>query len=108
MDFTQSLFLIFRERLDEFGRRYLQAELIRAPLSKLRITQRSQPLALNFPLHVAHTIEVHLPPNFALQDEAETIKDEAIKLDYKANFAKNILTLDYRFKTRSEILLFGG
>ena len=78
---------------------YLQAEMIRTELSKPKITQRSQPLALYYPLHVAHTIEVHLPPNFSLRSDSETITDEAIKLDYSANFSKNILTLDYRLKT---------
>ena len=80
-------------------RQVVYAELIRSYLKKPTITQRSQPLSLYFPLHVAHTIEVHLPPNFAWGNESEMIKDEAIKLDYHANFNKNILTLDYRLKT---------
>ena len=63
------------------------AEKIWMELQKPRVSQRTMPLAISYPLSIRETIVVDLGPGYSLPLTSEVFADDALKFDYR--YTKN-------------------
>jgi hypothetical protein len=63
--------------------------------------QRTLPLGLPFPLHVAHRIDVDLPFNLPFTPDAQTVRSSALDFHFRSNLDGRKLTYSYDLSTRA-------
>ncbi len=68
-------------------------------LGKPGVSKRSMPLAMSYPARVSQTIEAHLPEPFAIERDARTIENEAMRFRYEYGSNGNTITLSYQLRT---------
>jgi len=66
---------------------------------KPRTVQRTMPLGIQYPLHIAHTIEVKLPKDWSLRSTNALIETAAIRFRYSRSFTNHVLRLNYEYDT---------
>ena len=81
-------------------RRELRAWAVGKYLGKPRVTRRTMPLALPYPLSVRQITRVDLPERWRITDESQAVEDEAVRYRYAVRLeGGRALTLDRRLET---------
>jgi hypothetical protein len=75
------------------------AEKIWMELQKPRVSQRTMPLAVSYPLSIRETILVDLGPGYSLPLTTEVFADDALRFDYRYTKNENQLRVDYSLQT---------
>jgi transglutaminase-like putative cysteine protease len=102
---TNTIVITERYRLPDFWRdpaRHFIADQIHQEVDKPRISRRSMPLAVSHPVNIAQTIEIHVPAGFGADTGSGTIENEALRFEYRHEFRRRLIRLDYRFQTRRD------
>jgi len=73
--------------------------MIAAELGKPRVSQRTMPLSVNYPVSISHTIQIELGTKLDVVPEVGSIADDALRFDYNLTQNGNIVTLRYQLKT---------
>jgi transglutaminase-like putative cysteine protease len=81
------------------GEREIFADRIENELDEPRISRRTMPLAVSFPVHVAQHIEVRLGRDPGVGEDSGTIEGGALRFDYKYAVDGGALVLDYTLRT---------
>lgn len=90
-----------RYRIPQFWQsnvRDFAAHRINQKLARPNISRRTMPLAIDYPANLSQSIEVHLPERLAIQKESETIADDWVRFEFKADTIGNTVKLDYHYQ----------
>jgi transglutaminase-like putative cysteine protease len=76
---------------------YLHADTITDELKTSDTAARTMPLAVDFPSHLASTINILLPTSWHVTEGVETVEVPAFHYDSRTRYSANKVTLDYRY-----------
>jgi transglutaminase-like putative cysteine protease len=77
----------------------ITASRIADQIKKPRVSRRSMPLSISFPVHVRQTVEVEMPDEPDLSSESKTIKNDFVNFEYSSRRIGRRLVLEYSFKS---------
>ena len=89
-----------RYRIPNFwtnGSRVFGSDRINAEVASPGVSRRSQPLAVNFPVSIAHIIEIRMPERMFIPKDSESISDEAVSFRYNASQTGKTVKLEYYY-----------
>lgn len=75
------------------------ADRIYSELSKPEVSQRTSPLYVPYPLHIAQSVEINFPGAPAFAPRSASVSNDAMTLDYKHTRTGNQLKLEYTLRT---------
>lgn len=78
------------------------ADRIYAELQKPRVSQRSTPLEVRYPLTITQTILINLGPGFDFPIDSDVLVDGAIRFEYSYSKTGNQLSMYFSLKTFAE------
>ena len=81
------------------GRHRFLAEKIWMELQKPRVSQRTMPLGVSYPLSIRESIVVDLGPGYSLAMTSDVFADDALKFEYRYSQNGNQLRVDYSLQT---------
>ncbi|WP_462156972.1 DUF3857 domain-containing transglutaminase family protein [Pseudoalteromonas sp. GB56] len=82
---------------------YFYADDIRDAVYKPDVTNRISPMSLRHPFNVDYTIEVELNDrNWHFNNEESQIDNDFFTLDYSVHFAEKLLTLNYKYRSKTD------
>jgi transglutaminase-like putative cysteine protease len=81
------------------GARRIVADRIEEELDTPRISRRTMPLAVSFPVHVAQRIEVRLGRDPGVDEDTSTTSDGVTQFSYKCTVDGSALVLEYTLRT---------
>jgi hypothetical protein len=102
---TNRLVITERYRIPTFwkdGAREIIAERIEEELDTPRISRRTMPLAVSFPVHVAQHIEVRLGRDPGVFDREGVVDDGITRFSYKVGSDGSALVADFTLRTLSD------
>jgi transglutaminase-like putative cysteine protease len=102
---TNTVLIRERYRTPKFwddGARMILADRIESELDAPRISRRSAPLAVSYPVDVAQRIEVRLGRDPGVEDDSGTIEDGVTRFDFKRTVEADVLVLEYRLRTLAD------
>jgi transglutaminase-like putative cysteine protease len=77
----------------------ITANRIADQIKKPRVSRRSMPLLVPFPVHVRQTVEVEMPDEPNVSSESKTIKNDFVHFEYSSRRIGKRLVLEYSFKS---------
>ena len=100
---TNTIVVTEKYRIPDFwkdGSRVFVADRISTEVAKPGISRRSQPLAVRFPVSLAHTIEVQMPDGAGgIPKDSETFSDEAINFHFAGSQVGKTVKLEYSYRS---------
>jgi len=78
------------------------ADRIYAELRKPRVSQRSAPLEVQYPLSIQQTILIDLGPGYDFPVGSDVLSDDALRFDYSYSKSGNQLSMYFSLKTFSD------
>jgi Zn-dependent protease len=81
---------------------YVHPEIVTDELKAPEMPERSTPLALEYPDHVASQIVLRLPKKWNVTRDAVNIETRFFRYDSKLKYSDDEITLDYDFRTLTD------
>ncbi len=96
--------IVVKERylIDGFwkdSRHNFLADKIYVETGKPKVTQRTMPMRIRYPVSINHTIEIDLSERFDIAPDRGTISNNVVRFDYDISSRGSKIRLDYSFKT---------
>jgi hypothetical protein len=99
--------IVVREKylIDGFwkdGKHRFIAERVGSEINKPRVSQRSMPLNISYPLSITQRTLINLSESYKVEPQQITIANEAMKFDYSCSNEGGITKLEYSLQTLAE------
>jgi transglutaminase-like putative cysteine protease len=97
--------VVERYRIPSFwddGARTLTAGRVDDELSSARAGRRTGPLAIDYPVDVTQTIEIHAPDEVAVREDADTVEDDASRFSYRFAGDDRTVRLEFHYQTLAD------
>ncbi|MGH9825923.1 MAG: DUF3857 domain-containing transglutaminase family protein, partial [Blastocatellia bacterium] len=88
--------------------RYVFGDRISEELNRPRITQRTMPLGVSYPVYIEQTIEVRVPDIPEIASASGTISDDAVHFEYKVGVSGKAAQIKFVYRTVRDSVDVGG
>lgn len=75
------------------------ADKIYSEISQPKVTQRSMPMRIRYPISISHTIEIDFSERYSIAPESGTIANDVVRFDYQFSNRGTKIKLDYSLQT---------